>query len=240
MEDYQALSKRQQDEWEDFPIFWAFNQEQFAEGMKKLALLPSDTDQVYPCAGGGYYRKADSQRLRNLIKRHDHELTEALKDESFAYSAFRYELENHEFVVSWRIEDTLRSLGLDSEEVEENQVLSRALQTAIADIQEAWHAQNQSDDDEEEVTLDLFSLGVVVETPGAKESIDQEKKAEALGRHRQGDWGDMCDEDKQSNARALVDGTRLLSCYSSADGLMFWIITEADRSVTTILLPEEY
>ena len=61
-----------------------------------------------------------------------------------------------------------------------------------------------------------------------------------LQRHVAGDWGEVCAEDKQSNDHALVEGTRILSAYRAADGTKFWIITEADRSVTTVLLPEDY
>jgi hypothetical protein len=63
---------------------------------------------------------------------------------------------------------------------------------------------------------------------------------QALRRHARGDWGDLDDEDLQANERALKDGTRLLSAYHSSAGTKFWIITEWDRSATTVLLPEEY
>jgi hypothetical protein len=60
-----------------------------------------------------------------------------------------------------------------------------------------------------------------------------------LGRHVRGDWGDLDDEDKQRNDEALTLGSRIFSAYL-VKGVKFWVITEADRSVTTILLPEEY
>jgi hypothetical protein len=63
---------------------------------------------------------------------------------------------------------------------------------------------------------------------------------ECLQRHARGDWGDVCDEDKQANDRALKNGDeRILSAYSIT-GKKIWIITEWDRSVTTVLFPEEY
>jgi hypothetical protein len=61
-----------------------------------------------------------------------------------------------------------------------------------------------------------------------------------LQRHQAGDWGDMDEDDRQANNCALTDGSRLFSVYHSANGVKFWIITEADRSVTTVLLPEDY
>lgn len=64
--------------------------------------------------------------------------------------------------------------------------------------------------------------------------------AQSLYRHATGDWGNLDDVDKAENDRALVDGGRLVSSFLSLDGTKFWIITEADRSATTVLLPEEY
>ncbi|HRJ27381.1 MAG TPA: hypothetical protein PLO61_07725 [Fimbriimonadaceae bacterium] len=61
-----------------------------------------------------------------------------------------------------------------------------------------------------------------------------------IGRHASGDWGEVCDEDRASNEEALVEGLRLMSVYTSTSGLTFWIITEWDRSITTVLLPEDY
>jgi len=86
----------------------------------------------------------------------------------------------------------------------------------------------------------LFSLGSVVATPGALEKLDRTTINKALERHHQGDWGDVCDEDRKANDQSLRDGTRLLSVYHDSNQTKFWIITEADRSSTTILLPEEY
>jgi hypothetical protein len=83
-----------------------------------------------------------------------------------------------------------------------------------------------------------FPLGRIFATPGAIAlNVDL---ARYLRRHHCGDWGDeLCAEDKQANEHSLKDGTRLLSRYSTPSGSIY-IITEHDRSVTTILLPEEY
>ena len=87
-----------------------------------------------------------------------------------------------------------------------------------------------------------FSLGRVVATPGALAALDKcrEEAATYLLRHAQGDWGDLDREDARANDAALVDGTRLLSSYRTTAGVKLWLITEADRSATTLLLPEEY
>jgi hypothetical protein len=84
-------------------------------------------------------------------------------------------------------------------------------------------------------------LGWVVATPGALELLTEARAHpfEYLARHATGDWGDLCAFDRRQNELALHDGYRVLSTYEVAAGRV-WIITEADRSVTTILLPEEY
>ena len=85
-----------------------------------------------------------------------------------------------------------------------------------------------------------FRLGQVVATPGVLEAIPAGEMMRALSRHARGDWGELCPEDVQENERSLSEGFRLLSAYTSSGGVKFWLITEADRSVTTFLLPSEY
>lgn len=85
-----------------------------------------------------------------------------------------------------------------------------------------------------------FDLGRLVATPAALALAESlEEFAPFLARHAAGDGGDLCDEDKQANAHAIEHGLRVLSAYA-INGEKFWIITEADRSSTTILLPEDY
>jgi hypothetical protein len=85
-----------------------------------------------------------------------------------------------------------------------------------------------------------FSLGQLVATPGALDVLAEESFWPYIRRHASGDWGDVCDEDKAENELSLKHGFRLLSAYTLPSGDRIWIITEADRSSTTILLPEEY
>jgi hypothetical protein len=89
-------------------------------------------------------------------------------------------------------------------------------------------------------SLAKFCLGRVVVTSNALKSIPHDEIVHSLAHHVQGDWGELDAEDLQSNERALKDGGRLFSQYFSVQKIKFWIITEADRSVTTILLPEDY
>ena len=94
----------------------------------------------------------------------------------------------------------------------------------------------------------LFSLGQVVATPGALNQTHPVWMANCLARHMQGDWGAVCEEDAATNNEAVRVGHRVLSAYpidtekpckGYGDNTL-WIITEADRSVTTFLLPDEY
>jgi len=85
-----------------------------------------------------------------------------------------------------------------------------------------------------------FELGQVVITRNAHETIDVNDVQAALQRHANGDWGDLEAEDQQMNDLALRTGDRLLSAYQDGYGVRFWIITEADRRVSTVLLPEDY
>lgn len=85
-----------------------------------------------------------------------------------------------------------------------------------------------------------FPLGRLVITPGALETLSPETPMQALARHVTGDWGELDRHDKRENERALAAGSRLFSVYRDSKQTKFWIITEADRSATTILLPHEY
>lgn len=85
-----------------------------------------------------------------------------------------------------------------------------------------------------------FSLGRIVATPGALERYSPDQLAQFLRRHLTGDWGDLDAHDRAANKTALQIGARIFSSYRMPDGEKLWIITEADRSATTFLLPGEY
>jgi hypothetical protein len=88
----------------------------------------------------------------------------------------------------------------------------------------------------------LFDLGQLVATPGALAALEKtgQNAMEFLSRHAMGDWGDLPKEDKDENQLSLEKGFRLLSSYRTSTGDKIWVITEADRTHTTLLLPEEY
>ena len=85
----------------------------------------------------------------------------------------------------------------------------------------------------------MIPLGQIVATRAVLEAIPNEAVVNGLRRHARGDWGEVCQQDWQANEEALNDGARLLSVYKAGEA-KFWIITEADRSATTVLLPEDY
>ena len=85
-----------------------------------------------------------------------------------------------------------------------------------------------------------FYTGQIVITPGASSKLSQDDVLGGLIRHMSGDWGELDEHDWKENEAALEHGFRLFSQYRVRDGAKFWIITEHDRSVTTILLPDEY
>ncbi len=88
-----------------------------------------------------------------------------------------------------------------------------------------------------------FRLGRLLMTPGAQRAmaVASQDPLTLLARHSEGDWGDVGPQDRDANERALVEGARILSTYQLApEGPKLWVITEADRAATTILLPEEY
>jgi hypothetical protein len=92
------------------------------------------------------------------------------------------------------------------------------------------------------VARPLFSLGHVVATPGALSMLEFNcvDPHHLAKRHQCADWGNVSAEDACSNVKAVTEGARILSSYSMPNGARIWVITEADRSATTLLLPEEY
>jgi hypothetical protein len=96
-------------------------------------------------------------------------------------------------------------------------------------------------------TKPKFNAGTVLSTQGALDAFEKNGQSPLplLQRHLSGDWGELCEEDRQANEQALIDGSRLLSAYHLKDNTKVWAITEAEnegghREATTFLLPEEY
>lgn len=134
MNKYKQLRDQQSKEFNEFPIFFAFNEKQFEEGMAKLNLKASDIKKVYKLSDtGGFYRKSDAQQLQELFARHDQEMKEAMKDDDFLYDMFSYELANHEYGYTYDLFPVLEACGLTYDEVNNDQRLADALREAQID-----------------------------------------------------------------------------------------------------------
>lgn len=138
MNRYADMKRRQQQEFGAFPMQFAFNDRQFAEGMAALGLEPTDTDKVYKAPGGGFYRKEDGPRLKEMMDRFDRELQSAIAaDETgdgFIYEMFLAELNNHEFGYTMDTEEALDALGYTAEEVLGDPRLKRGIEKAATEI----------------------------------------------------------------------------------------------------------
>ncbi len=91
----------------------------------------------------------------------------------------------------------------------------------------------------ESVPIPKFALGECFISPTALEALTHEDVLLAIRRHESGDWGDLDEHDRQENERSLAEGSRLRSVYHAANGTKFHVITEADRSITTVSLPDD-
>ena len=139
MESYRELRDRQQKEFNELPLGFAFSDKQFDEMMEKWGLDPEkDLDKIYRVPGGGFIQKKDHEHFHEVLDRHNVEM-EAAKaaDEDgtgFLYQMFKYELDNHEYGYTGDFEDTLDSLGLTWEEVAASPRLLKALDKASSEI----------------------------------------------------------------------------------------------------------
>jgi len=126
--EYTALIAKQRKESNAFPIFWAFNQQQFNEGLEKFNCTQ---DQLTTIPGGGFIRKTDEADFIAMIEKHKTELTEAINADrtgnGFIFDMFNYELANHEYCITLDLTDALLSLGLTDAEI----VKSKPLQTGL-------------------------------------------------------------------------------------------------------------
>lgn len=139
MESYRELRDRQQKEFNELPLGFAFSDKQFDEMMEKWGLDPeNDLDKIYQIPGGGFIQKKDHERFLEVLDRHNAE-KEAAKtaDEDgtgFLYQMFKYELDNHEYGYTGDLEDTLDCLGLTWEELKASPVMLKALDKASTEI----------------------------------------------------------------------------------------------------------
>jgi len=135
MNAYQEMKDRQQKEFDAFPIAAAFFNQQFESMMEKWGLTVNDTDKICSIGGGCYIRKADKDALIALINKTATEQKNAIAADTtgdgFIFDMFVYELANHEYCITYDLEDTLDALGLTPEEVNADELLKHGLNKAI-------------------------------------------------------------------------------------------------------------
>lgn len=138
MNRYADLRHKQQEEFNAFPMKFAFSNKQFEEGMRELGLTPDDTDKIYGAPGGGFYRRSDSTKLVEMTERHDREMQEAIAEDKtgdrFIYEMFSYELANHEFGYTGEFDETLEALDYTLEQVKADKRLLHGLEKAAKEI----------------------------------------------------------------------------------------------------------
>jgi len=117
---YLTLKKQHEKEINDFPLFFAFNDEQFKEGLKKLNTTKENLRSIM---GGGFIKKEDVKKWQNLHLKQYNEHKNNFKNEKYVYDMFRYELGNHEFIITYDETETLGSLNLTFNELNKNKFL---------------------------------------------------------------------------------------------------------------------
>ena len=135
MNAYQEMKARQQKEFDAFPMGAAFSNQQFKDMMEKWGLTVNDTDKIISIGGGCYIRKTDKEALCALINRLNNEKENAiaadLTGDGFIFDMFVYELANHEYCITYDLEDTLDALGLTAEQINADKRLTHSLNKAI-------------------------------------------------------------------------------------------------------------
>lgn len=132
---YQQLVDKQQKEVNEFPLGAAYNKKQFEEMMAKWNLKPTDTDQITTIMNGVFIRKSDIPAYIELVNKLHNETQEAIKNDEtgdgFIYQMFAYELDNHEYSVTYDLEETLDALGYTIEDIQNDRKLSHGLKKAL-------------------------------------------------------------------------------------------------------------
>lgn len=141
---YYDLKKAQQDEFNNFikgKIFFAFNDQQFLEGLKSVGLKQQDTDKLSQIRGGGFILKSEEVNYKKLRRKFDEEFKEHMKDYDFAKNAFNCELADHEFIYTYDALPTLYALNLTIEELQKNKMLLKAFNDAKKEYLK-WHEEH--------------------------------------------------------------------------------------------------
>jgi hypothetical protein len=144
-----------------------------------------------------------------------------------------------------RQQDEMLAIYQNADTTERNAIIKHIdsfLEVVPNDAQTFWLKFRRKLETLNEQNKVLFPLGQIFLTVGAQDALEESNQLpnEFLARHQTGDWGLVCADDRRENDLSVKESFRILSTYKTSEGEKLWIITEADRSSTTILLPEEY
>ena len=152
MNSYVEMKERHQKEVNEFPMKFAFSDEQFKKAMEELGLTEKDVDKVIGIGAGGFIKKTDVNDYKEMGKRQFKEFWKAIQEDKigdrFIKEMFLYELANHEYIITREIDDTLDALGLTDNDIRNNNNLRTGLLLAEKEYLEQYEKQEE---DEEEI-----------------------------------------------------------------------------------------
>lgn len=137
MNKYKELKDKQQKEIDAFPFGVCFSEKQYEEMMTKWNLSVDDTDKICAVGGGCYIRKTDKDAFLNMLKRFEEEKQAAINEDStgngFIYDMFLYELDNHEYCITYDLTETFDALNVTQEIIDKDKRFARGLKKAVKD-----------------------------------------------------------------------------------------------------------
>ena len=148
MNEYIEMKSRHQQEVNDFPMFFAFSDKQFDDGMKSFGLQSNETDKIYKLGStGGFYLRTDAARLHEMFDRHEKEMSDEIENDptgdGFIFDMFYYELSNHEYTYTGSVESAIAALGFSWDDIEKSEKLLHGLSKAK---KSQWDYYNQQED----------------------------------------------------------------------------------------------
>ena len=135
MNKYSKVKEKHKKEINNFPFIFAFSNEQLIKNMSKHGLSKNETNKLIQLGHGTFIKKSDKEKFKEMFNRHEEELKKSINEdltgEGFIYQMFDYELANHEYCITYELDDTLDELGLTLEEIKNDARLAHGLKKAI-------------------------------------------------------------------------------------------------------------
>lgn len=152
MNKYIEMQERHQKEFDNFPMKFAFSDKQFKESMEELGLTENDTDKVISIGASGFIRKSDLKAYTEMCQRIEKEMKDAINEdktgEGFIKDMFKYELANHEYCITYELDETLDAVGLTIEEINSNEALKHGLELARKEYLKQYEEEQEEDEEE--------------------------------------------------------------------------------------------